>query len=255
MRLDLNHPSLTLSKIVSELAHDFLKNHNFNYFVFIRYYRDGSLDLLVNNPNIFLKYVESGYPLVTSIIKDIPIPYSYIMYWEDYLNKLSSIQFIKEKLNLHQGLSLIRRHKTHYDLMALAMPEVKENVVSYYLTNLHNFEIFRERFIEQAKELLAIVEKQKIILPSFQPEIKPSERASDGIHQRYEILGMHGVTYLTQQEFLCLHLLHKGQTYKEIALRLCISPRTVETYLKRIREKTGCLTRHDLFYLLSRIFL
>lgn len=44
----------------------------------------------------------------------------------------------------------------------------------------------------------------------------------------------------TQRELECLYQICKGQTNKETAKLLSISPRTVETYIERIFNKTSC---------------
>ncbi len=43
--------------------------------------------------------------------------------------------------------------------------------------------------------------------------------------------------YLTQREADCIYFLSQGQTIKQTAEELLLSPRTVEFYLKRIKEK------------------
>ena len=53
-------------------------------------------------------------------------------------------------------------------------------------------------------------------------------------------------TYLTPREQECLSYLAKGDTAKEVARNLEISPRTVETHLKIIKCKTGFHSRSQL---------
>ena len=52
--------------------------------------------------------------------------------------------------------------------------------------------------------------------------------------------------YLTPREQECLSYLAKGDTAKEVARNLEISPRTVETHLKTIKCKTGFHSRSQL---------
>jgi DNA-binding CsgD family transcriptional regulator len=51
---------------------------------------------------------------------------------------------------------------------------------------------------------------------------------------------------LTARESACLNLLSKGFSFKHIAIKLGISPRTVETHLGKIKIKLGCLRTTDL---------
>lgn len=52
--------------------------------------------------------------------------------------------------------------------------------------------------------------------------------------------------YFTEREFDCMVSLLRGQTVKEIALKLRLSPRTVEYYIKNLKNKLGCSTRREL---------
>ncbi|UTC24651.1 LuxR C-terminal-related transcriptional regulator [Candidatus Comchoanobacter bicostacola] len=47
----------------------------------------------------------------------------------------------------------------------------------------------------------------------------------------------HKKLYLTQREADCIYFLAKGHTIKNTAIELLLSPRTVEFYLQRIKEK------------------
>lgn len=51
---------------------------------------------------------------------------------------------------------------------------------------------------------------------------------------------------LTARETQCLYFLCKGFRAKEIAKKLVLSPRTVETYLDKIRFKMNCRSRIEL---------
>ncbi|MFJ9691520.1 response regulator transcription factor [Kitasatospora sp. NPDC101183] len=51
---------------------------------------------------------------------------------------------------------------------------------------------------------------------------------------------------LTVREHQVLEQLAGGATYRAIARRLNLSPHTVDTYLRRIRSKTGAVNRTQL---------
>ena len=58
--------------------------------------------------------------------------------------------------------------------------------------------------------------------------------------------------YLTQREAECIFLILQGYTLKETATELSLSPRTIEFYFKRIKEKFGCNNRANLIKLLMQ---
>ena len=51
----------------------------------------------------------------------------------------------------------------------------------------------------------------------------------------------------------CANLLLTGMTQKEIALRLKLSPRTVESYINTLRHKFNCRNRTELIFKLTDI--
>jgi len=53
---------------------------------------------------------------------------------------------------------------------------------------------------------------------------------------------------LSEREKACLHHLSQGLTIKEIAKQLELSPRTVETYMARVKEKLNCKNKTDLIF-------
>ncbi len=50
----------------------------------------------------------------------------------------------------------------------------------------------------------------------------------------------------TPRERDCLHYLLQGYTAKEIGNHLQLSPRTIEDYIARLKEKLRCTCRSDL---------
>lgn len=52
--------------------------------------------------------------------------------------------------------------------------------------------------------------------------------------------------YFTQRETECMIMLIKGKTINKIAKELQLSPRTIEFYLKNMKNKIGCRTKFEL---------
>jgi len=69
--------------------------------------------------------------------------------------------------------------------------------------------------------------------------------------ERYYITPDRQSWYLTRQEALCMLYILQGYTMKATAKELSLSPRTIEFYFKRIREKFGCKTRTELLTILA----
>ncbi len=61
--------------------------------------------------------------------------------------------------------------------------------------------------------------------------------------------------YLTGRELQCIIGFMDGMTIKKVASTLSLSPRTVEFYLKRIKDRFGCRTKIELLNILRQFDL
>lgn len=59
---------------------------------------------------------------------------------------------------------------------------------------------------------------------------------------------------LTPREKMCMRLLLKGKSMKEMASLLLLSPRTVEHYLESIKNKFCCRYKNELFVIAERLY-
>jgi DNA-binding CsgD family transcriptional regulator len=82
-------------------------------------------------------------------------------------------------------------------------------------------------------------EKSKILLPDNNRDKNYQNLCLDS-NNRFPISHTNGSSYLTFQEFSCIKLKAEGLTYKEIAKKLGLSHRSVETYFYRAKERTKC---------------
>lgn len=62
------------------------------------------------------------------------------------------------------------------------------------------------------------------------------------------------VPILSEREIACLNLLSKGLTVKQIAKQFQISPRTIETYLDRVKYKLNCKNKADLIVAFIKLY-
>ena len=79
-----------------------------------------------------------------------------------------------------------------------------------------------------------------------------SERALERYIEKTEATELDPYDRLTVREREVLHLVASGCTHAEIAARLCISPRTVETHRARVMRKLGLRTTVQLIHYAMR---
>lgn len=81
--------------------------------------------------------------------------------------------------------------------------------------------------------------------------IQVTDLATPRVVRRYYFTKDHESIYLTHREAGCVYYIMQGFTIKKTASQLCLSPRTVEFYLKRIRDKWHCQNRTELMVMLA----
>ena len=249
IRLSLNHPTLMLPEKVNEICTSFLTQHGFNYFLYLRCYDDGSISLLVNNAEPLKHFLELDFPVFSSYKNEHNLQHSYWFFWDEELPWLP-VKIVRDYHKLHHGLTFVRRQKRHYDMIAVALPHERLNPASFYMGKQKAMENFIGYFDREYKDLLAIVTKNRIFLPEANRDMNYQNLCLKN-NTRIPIMGAYGSTYITGQEVACVRLLTHGYRLKEIANHLELSPRTVETYISRVKERSGTRKRSDLLSFVS----
>ena len=157
IEIALDHPIFTLKDKVQEASSFLLETFGFNYFQYLRCYADGSINCLTNNTGLFECAKEyDDQPIVFSSYEDehenLPF-YSFL--WDEALPPTAPLQLAREKLNLHNGLTLVRRTKHYYDMIAVALPYEHSNPGSFYLNKIKIIEQFIYDFDKQKLGLTA----------------------------------------------------------------------------------------------------
>jgi len=99
---------------------------------------------------------------------------------------------------------------------------------------------FISYFREEKKDLIALTDEQKITLAPHEQDVNK------------DVTLLSSKSYsITEREFDCLKGLSLSQTCKEIGKTLQISPRTVETYLQRIKDSVDVRSKQELLSLLT----
>jgi DNA-binding CsgD family transcriptional regulator len=250
VNLPLDHPTLVLRNKIQELSQNFLTTFGFNYFQYLRCYADGSAGLLTNNTGLmeYFQHVDNSPVIFSSFSEDHKNLASYWFLWDEELPS-GPVQLAREKFQVCNGLTLVRRSKTYYDMIAVALPKDPINAGSFYLNKLKAIEQFISQFDKDNKDLIAVMDKNPLALPPAYRDLNYEKIClSNG---RIEVQGKKEKTYITAQELACLRWLIQGASYKEIAYLLELSPRTVETYLDRVKLRTGHRSRFALEHMLS----
>jgi DNA-binding CsgD family transcriptional regulator len=244
LSIPLDHPIFALKSKIQEASENFLKIFGFNYFQYLRCFADGSMGLLTNHTGLieYFQNVDNSPVIFSSFKNDHENTLSYWFLWDEEL-PASPVQLAREKFNLRNGLTLVRRTKHYYDMIAVALPNEAANPGSFYLNKLKGIEQFVKEFDSHNQDLIALMNKHPIVLPAAYRDINYENICLT--KGKVIVAGKYEETHITTQELACLRLFIQGESYKKIAQALDISPRTVETYIARMRLRTGFFSRTE----------
>lgn len=223
---------------MKQLTRELETNFGVSYFQYLRCFNDGSVGLLLSDTSLTEYFWNQSLttPLVYSSFKEEnKQSHSYWFLWDEELPHYP-VNLARE-FNIFSGITLVRRSKYYYDMIAVAMPKIVDNPGSFYLNKIHGIEQFIIKFDKTEKELLSTMNKDKIALPKVHRDENYQKICLNS--EQIKIKGRNGITHVTSQEMACIRLLCSGLSQKEVAQILDISPRSVETYLYRARIRTG----------------
>ncbi|MBI2784783.1 MAG: LuxR family transcriptional regulator [Legionella longbeachae] len=233
MPVNQNHISLTSCETVSEIMLPILKGHGITVFNYYRVYLNGEMLRFSTDRSWTEHYFKKNY------LKNVRPPEAYLSKDVNYFVWL--IEDCPEMLldaainfNTSNGISIAQKGDNYVDFFCFATTRNNRKIINtFYLNNLDVLLNYCDYFKEHAKQLIHLGEKQKIILPEFEYSAKKIE--------------------FTNRQLDCAFLLLKGLQYKEIAKKLLLSSRTVETHINGLKNKLNCKNKAELIISLSEI--
>ncbi|MFI4983919.1 MAG: helix-turn-helix transcriptional regulator [Rickettsiales bacterium] len=229
--------TLELQPRIESITENFRKQNGLSYFQYLRCYLDGSYSLLTNDTSLleeFASQTNDTQLIYSSFAEEQASQFAYWFMWDEAL-PANPVQLAKQKLGIHNGVTLVRRSKNYYDMIAVALPKHIENAGTFYLNKKSAIEDFILNFDSSEKKLIAEINKKPVQLTVGRRDqnFNKIPLRSGGV----ELLINHQKVQLSCQELKALHYYTRGVSCKQIARIMWVSDRTVETYLQRIKIK------------------
>lgn len=245
-----DHLSWSYTEKVQEICTPFFEKLCLNYADYARYYHDSRVILLYTDKN----YV--SYFLQDSRYTDRPpskiIKNGYHL-WEEYIDSCF-LDIAAKKFNHVHGITIANENDNFVEIINFASDPCNTSILGFYLNQQTTLQHLVDYFRKSVERLVKDLEVHPLILlpNSIQPDLEST--AKDFYDLNEILLDISGHTIrinhesidLSEREAQCLYLLYKGNTSKEIARKLAISPRTIEMYLDKVRFKTNSKNRIDL---------
>lgn len=271
MNICRKHVSFRTGNEVYQISKHILAAFQFEHFTFCRIYSDNSRAILTTTTESLYdlysheKYIFSkDYSNETNKLSDLLSNNAITYYFQS-----DAINLIPERLNTFKEFCLEQKHyelkkqniwdrfimnfkkEKFSETFIFFIPQNYSFSYSYLINNIEIFNHFRLYFLDKAQFLIQEAEQNKLIRPfnlvRTENVINAKELgtvlAQMNIN-RFYIMGSNN--YLTKQEMLCATYLMKSYTAKEIAKIINLSPRTIETYIEKIRQKFNYPHRSEL---------
>lgn len=245
IKLTLNHISFRATGEIKRIAMPLLANSPIEFFYYGRNYHDGRALRLHTNNEYYATWAARHDPWKQSVIEEG------FYLWDD-IQSQAQID-TRSRVGLGNGLLIVKEQGDYTEFFGFA-PGVKENLSVMYLNQKEIFDRFILYFKEKAEKTIKQAEDDLI---AFTPEYVYAEQQSRPnvcMQKIKELMPIKtidipsiGKIQLSKRERSCLEHLLIGRTAREIAEHYELSPKTVETYINRIKQKLKCKTKSQLF--------
>ena len=217
----------------------FFDDSPLNFFAFGRIFDDGKMIDLSTSAEWSSFFYEKGLHKTATAKRLIP-GVNYLKKSKDK-NVLYTEYISAEEFDIANKLDFIRKGENYYDMFIFGASKKNiEKSTKFYTYHQDKILRFIASFTKEAQELIAESYQHKIALPNY--EI-PEEKVKRVFHKEMSENGYD--LGLSAQEFLVLILYAGGSSAQQIADMLYKSVKTIETYIARIKEKTGYKDRRS----------
>ena len=276
MSIEINDPkelSIYLNKThgeISKICYPLFKNTPIDYFDHEFFYESGKMVNFSTSPDIGTKYYSEWLnPTFEEfrLLYDLGYKYTFLspsMHLPPGAS-LANPEKYQHNIDLcvqnkvHHRIYLLKRKKNNFYIYGFGSSSQKRSMVDFFMNSLNVLERFVEYFEKKARDLIENShETSTIFLPNYllklDRKILQEDIAVNLPIDFNKFLDKDDDTscllqfgeHLTPREIDCLDLLSQGFTMKVIARKLLISPRTVESYLRNVKEKCGVQTKSEL---------
>jgi LuxR family transcriptional regulator, quorum-sensing system regulator SolR len=256
--LEKKHVSLSFCKSISNICEPLSQHFNVTFFDFCRVFNDGSFFNLTSKGEWLEHFYRNQYFLLGADKFNECIKSRYFLWTEMEEKSIPQKQFLEARndFNIDHGVSIIEKHKDFYDIYNFAARRENYFIINFYLNNMDLLEKFTLYFRDKAQKLIQLSEANKITVGRIitQDSIGYCKDEPDFLYdltrylqtiepKKYRIFDNNKEILLLKREFQCLQALARGKAIKKISGDLCLSPRTIEDFVSKLKDKLACNTK------------
>ncbi len=163
-----------------------------------------------------------------------------------------------QQFDVWNGLTINEIESEAFNTYSFATSCGQVKLDEFYINNMPLFERFIVYFKQKLSSILDENHEKYLFSATPLDESVEIRHEDDQLHlevdnflkqtelDKFTVKVNQGLVQISKREFQCLQLLSQGKSVKEIGAALEISPRTVETYVNFLKNKTGLVYKNEL---------
>lgn len=244
MRLAQNHISVRATQDMLNFK-NLLSIFKVEFFSYTRFYFDYTTVSMQTHTNWYEYFLKKEVPGSANVFN--------LMTGCNLWSQLFPTQAMNDayNFNIGDGILFSYRYHTYIELISFATKKEDIPALNILLSNIDMLEKFIVYFKEQGSNLIIKAENERIIVPEVMRGFDTTN-TNLKLNSKRRAFFLETIGYgsklknLTKREKEVLYSSSHGMTAKEIARKLHISPRTVETHIDNMKVKLSCQNKMQL---------
>lgn len=252
----LREYNLSILPDLQEIGAPLYENYYLKFLTFRRLYTDGRIIHLSNHQKWLHEAIDNAYWQSNSSLQRInrmDVHKQHVHLWAEQAHQKDRVYGAMHDLDLWHGITLYDKTDTYVDLWAFATDRDNPQIRELYLNDMATVKRFMLYTFDRAHDLffpthldISIPTQNKFEIHAAAPEAK------QGFDIRRYFINER--EYLTPREFTYVYHLSKGLSCKQIAFKMGVSPRTVESYAQQLKGKIGTSHKATLLKKCAHLF-
>jgi DNA-binding CsgD family transcriptional regulator len=245
-----NHISVKSGDDIRTICKPLFDRSDISFFIYCRFYDDGTLVSFPSNTAWHKHFMEKEYFSNKLRMKEG------LHLWASHEQYSKATIEARKHFNIDNKFEIVERGANYYDVYGFASSKGKNRIIDYYINNIDYLKKFGLYFKNKAEKLIdtartvdnrllihhQIVDCEEEIMLEYVDDFMRNRIKHYYVNTRYS-----SDLYLTSRETQILLYTLQQRSAVDIGRIVGISPKTVESYLAKAKEKLGCETRPDLF--------
>ncbi len=245
-----------LNKDFLTLCRPFMEQMNICYICHAIHYNNGKqFNLMTNLPFMAFalehEYFAAKSDQLCKDIKQLPIGETK-MFVRNGVPE-DEVQSAFYNFDIWNGISFYKRLEDRVIVWAFCTTRENQNIINTYINSVPIFNKFIQYLNYKFKIIFLNQQSHPLLLSGYNlPNYEPTTNYPLNNFLNNLKISRHYYNkneYLTEREYMCISNLAKGKTTKGIAKSLKLSSRTVESFIKNVKDKTNIYNKDGLIRL------